>query len=205
MLDTGWGFYFDTLTVVMLLVVTSISSLGPACCGVGARPRRRSALGRGAGPAGLRRAPARSCADRARAGRRRCARTAGRRLGTALAAARWTRARTRRGRATRRRARLWRTWLFRRLVARRLARADAGVCSQSGGAVCTCAVRSVCGRGAVDRARKVVLGSGGLRCFDAVCRSMPAGFVRRTSCCNACCCWCPKLCADLVGYYGQTG
>ena len=27
MLDTGWGFYFDTLTVVMLLVVTSVSSL----------------------------------------------------------------------------------------------------------------------------------------------------------------------------------
>jgi NADH-ubiquinone oxidoreductase chain 5 len=27
MLDTGWGFYFDTLTVVMLLVVTSVSTL----------------------------------------------------------------------------------------------------------------------------------------------------------------------------------
>ena len=27
MVDAGWGFYFDTLTVVMLLVVTSVSSL----------------------------------------------------------------------------------------------------------------------------------------------------------------------------------
>jgi len=101
---------------------------GPACCGVGASAWRRSASGHGAGPATRHRvatnpnplckaaARGRGGPDCARTGRRRCARTAGRRWGTALAAARWTRARTRRGRATMRRARPWRMWLCRRLV-----------------------------------------------------------------------------------------
>ncbi len=189
---------------------------GPACCGVGASAWRRSASGHGAGPATRHRvatnpnplckaaARGRGGPDCARTGRRRCARTAGRRWGTALAAARWTRARTRRGRATTRRARPWRTWLCRRLVLSALG--ASGVRSRSWGAACACAVRrSVCDGGAADWLRNVVLGSGGLRCFDAVCRSTPAGFVRRTFRCNACCCWCAELCADLVSYYGQTG